>query len=91
MVLEDACFHAQQAVEKSVKAVLTAWAIHFPKTHNLFALFDLLPSGIPLPPDEEETARLTEYAAAARYPGSEEPVTGDEYREALRLAQGVVE
>ena len=35
-----ACFHAQQAVEKSLKALLTSWGIAFPKTHDLTRLLD---------------------------------------------------
>jgi HEPN domain-containing protein len=35
-------FHAQQAVEKALKAVMAAHGISFPKTHNLKELHDLL-------------------------------------------------
>ncbi|HJW86976.1 MAG TPA: HEPN domain-containing protein [Candidatus Brocadiaceae bacterium] len=42
VLLEMLCFHAQQAVEKVVKAVLLAQGVDFPKTHNLRVLFDLL-------------------------------------------------
>jgi HEPN domain-containing protein len=35
-------FHAQQAVEKALKAVMVAHGILFPKTHNLKELHDLL-------------------------------------------------
>ena len=35
-------FHAQQAVEKSLKAILTARAIRYAWTHDLGALIDLL-------------------------------------------------
>ena len=41
------CFHAQQAVEKSIKAVLVHHGIDFPKTHNLQVLIDLLVSNMP--------------------------------------------
>ena len=43
--------HAQQAVEKSLKAVLTNRAIRFPWTHDLGVLIDLLTDhGIPPQP-----------------------------------------
>lgn len=90
LVLEDLCFHAQQAAEKSIKAILTAKRIVFPKTHNLYALFDLLPEGTQLPPENARVARLTNYAVATRYPAAEEPVTEEERREAVILAESVL-
>ena len=41
------CFHAQQAAEKSLKAVLIHHSIELPRTHNLERLIDLLPAAIP--------------------------------------------
>lgn len=46
LALEDGptdtpCFHAQQAVEKSLKALLTANGIVFPYTHDVIALLDM--------------------------------------------------
>ena len=90
IALEDLCFHAQQAADKSIKAVLVADSILFPNTHNLDVLLGLLPSGVSVPPDDAYISRLTEYAVAARYPGMDEPVTDDEYHEAVRLAESVV-
>jgi HEPN domain-containing protein len=43
--LAAACFHAQQSVEKALKAVLTAHGATFPRTHNLEEL-GLLVAGI---------------------------------------------
>jgi len=43
------CFHAQQAAEKSVKAVLLHLGVAFPPTHNLSVLFALLPEDAPPP------------------------------------------
>ena len=42
--LEDACFQAQQAAEKAIKAVLLNLRISFPYTHDLTALVRLLKS-----------------------------------------------
>lgn len=36
------CFHAQQCVEKYLKALLQEEAIPFSKTHNLVALLDII-------------------------------------------------
>jgi len=35
-------FHAQQASEKLLKALLSDFGVHFPRTHNLRLLMDLL-------------------------------------------------
>ncbi|HVN80900.1 MAG TPA: HEPN domain-containing protein [Terriglobia bacterium] len=87
---ETLCFHAQQAVEKSLKAVLIDLRVAFPKTHSIERLIDLLPDQIPRTPWLMETATLTTYATAFRYPGEEDPLTELEYKEALRLAEVAV-
>jgi HEPN domain-containing protein len=59
-------FHAQQAVEKSLKAVLASSGVDFPFTHNLAALFQLCEdSGVDVPAKLEEADLLTPYAVAA--------------------------
>jgi len=61
-------FHAQQAVEKSMKAVLTDRAIQYRRTHDLWELLDLLQEhNISLPPEAEKLPNLTPYAAELRY------------------------
>lgn len=83
------CFHAQQAVEKSIKAVLVFRGIEFPKVHNLTRLIDLLPGDIIRTVDLLASARLTVYVTAFRYPGEEdEPdVSVNKYHEAVRWAE----
>lgn len=88
---EMLCFHAQQAAEKAIKAVLIKENIGFPRTHNLRILLDKLPHQIKVSADVEDAAVLTEYAVSARYPGDLEEVTEEEYREALMLAQRVLD
>ena len=41
MILDSACFHCQQAVEKYLKAFLIYKGVAIDKTHNLFFLFEL--------------------------------------------------
>lgn len=89
-LLELLCFHAQQAAEKSIKAVLIHCGVEFPKTHILARLVDLVPVAARTDPALAEAARLTVYATVARYPGLEEPVTETEYREAVRIADVLV-
>lgn len=70
-------FHAQQAVEKAIKSVLTRHEVEFPRTHNLSMLIELLRQhDIAVPPDAEDLARLTPFGVALRYDdsaGEDEP------------------
>ena len=90
VLLENLCFHAQQAAEKTLKAVLIFLEIDFPRTHNIRTLLDLLPEGIDVPQEVEESAILTDYAVESRYPRNSEPIDDDEYRQVLGLAETVV-
>lgn len=90
ILLETLCFHAQQTAEKSLKAVLIARGIDFPRTHSLRRLLDLLPAEIAIPATIQAVARLTDYAVLSRYPGDLEPVEAQEYRETIRLAEAVL-
>ncbi len=61
-------FHAQQAVEKTLKAVLSLHRVEYPRTHNLAMLLELLRrAAIALPPDADELARLIPFGVMARY------------------------
>jgi HEPN domain-containing protein len=88
---EDLCFDAQQAVEKALKALLVYYHIPFRFVHDIAELLTLLEqSNINLPEDVRLAASLSDYAVAARYPGPVEPVTEEEYREAVSLAEAVL-
>jgi len=90
VLLEGLCFHAQQAAEKALKAVLIANNTNFPKTHSIRMLIDLLPPTVSKPEIVEDAAGLTDYAVISRYPGDTEPIDDEEYREAIRLSEAVV-
>ena len=61
-------FHAQQAAEKMLKAVLAARGVDYPKTHNLRVLIELLSAeGIRLPDKLAEIDRLTQFGTTFRY------------------------
>ena len=47
-------------------------------------------NGISLPEPIRAAAELSDYAVEARYPGPMEPITEDEYKEAIRMADEVV-
>ena len=83
------CFHAQQCVEKYVKALLAFCSIPFPKTHNIEALLKLVPSGVVVSLTFDEQRTLTLYATVTRYPGDYVPVTIVQAREAVKMARRV--
>ncbi|NCD42679.1 MAG: HEPN domain-containing protein [Bacteroidia bacterium] len=88
--LEDLCFHAQQAVEKALKAVLIAQSVKFPYTHNIGVLLGLIENRLPLPSFALDAAELTSYSVATRYPGADEVVEYNEWCETIQVAKVVV-
>ncbi len=91
VVYEDLCFDCQQAVEKSLKALLVYRNVVFPRTHSISLLFELISTtGIIIPDEIKDAVILTEYAVSARYPGDYEPVDEREYDEAVQLAEKVI-
>lgn len=83
------CFHAQQSVEKSIKAVLVYLGIEFPKIHQIEKLIDLLPISIARPSELIQSIKLSPFATVYRYPSEEEEITKEEMEEALNLAESV--
>jgi HEPN domain-containing protein len=61
-------FHAQQAVEKALKAVLADAGITFRRTHDISELLDLLTDhAVEPPPHADWLDELNPYAVAIRY------------------------
>ena len=61
-------FHAQQAVEKMLKAVLALRAVRFGKVHQIGHLLALLhKNNLAYPSEFEELDQLTPFAAELRY------------------------
>jgi HEPN domain-containing protein len=61
-------FHAQQAIEKWLKAVLASNSVDFEYTHDLRRLIELLEAtGITFPLDTREIVMFTEFAVPLRY------------------------
>lgn len=88
---EDLCFDAQQAVEKSLKALLLFYNIPFRFVHDIAELLTgLEQNGINLPEQIRAAAELSDYAVETRYPGPMEPVSEEEYKEAVKIAEMVV-
>jgi len=82
------CFHAQQAIEKGIKAVLLSRGVDFPPTHDIEELLHLAESNaVPVPAFLAEAGSLTPYAVETRYPFSEDEIAEQEVDTALRLAE----
>ena len=89
--LEDLCFDAQQAAEKAIKGLLIHLQQDFPYVHALGELLDQLEkAGQDVPGRIKQVVDLTDYAVATRCPGAIEPVTQEEYEEALAITEEVV-
>ncbi len=86
------CFHAQQAIEKALKALLTGNQVSFPRTHDLLRMLDL---ALLLMPDldlyREQFADMETYAVDIRYPDLGFDPLREEAIDALALAEEVVE
>jgi HEPN domain-containing protein len=87
--LDTVCFHAQQCVEKYLKALLSLHEIDFYRTHDISALLALLPIHLRPELTPEEQARLGDYAVVMRYPGDYEPVSLAEAERAVKIARRV--
>ncbi len=83
-------FHAQQAAEKYLKALLTRHQIEFPKTHIIRRLLILLePVDSTMAEALDDANWLSPFGAEIRYPGDRvESLPGEELR-ARQLAQRV--
>ena len=85
-------FHAQQAVEKYLKAFLVYKQMRFRKTHDILELLELC---IEVDKEFEKLMKLhlekfKEYATEFKYPAYYEP-TEEEAREAIETAEKVRE
>jgi HEPN domain-containing protein len=83
------CFHAQQAVEKVLKALLVFAGVPFARTHDVIRLAQLLPGDLAHPVPVADLAPLNRYAVEARYPIGEEPISGEEARAAIAVSRRV--
>ena len=87
---DSACFHAQQCIEKYLKAVLIKKRIPFSKIHDLEVLLDLCLAVYPLwEPMRNDMQLLTQYAVQFRYPG--ESADKEEARQAIEAMKRSLE
>jgi HEPN domain-containing protein len=87
----NACYHAQQTVEKALKAALIFRQIRFPFRHDLNELRDLLPTGWNVKTQHPNLSALTLWVVEARYPSGLPDATRGEAQAAVREARRVYE
>jgi len=87
----NACFLAQQAAEKALKAYLVALGEgSVPRTHDLWTLAGLVHGRGGVAPPDACLAGLDQFAVTPRYPGAE-AATHDTAEAAVGSARAVVE
>ena len=88
VLYQDLCFHAEQAAEKALKALLVQRQRDFPKAHAIVELIKILRSeSIDVPAAVMEAAALTRYAVQDRYPGLARDATLEDYERAVAVAE----
>lgn len=85
-----ACFHAQQAAEKAIKALLIANQIRVQHIHDLVELVGALPPGTDPGASNPALADLSIWAVEFRYPGDIAEATLADAENAMATARGVV-
>ena len=91
-----ACFAAQQAAEKALKALAMHVLGEHPRGHDLLRIYRALKGqGVELRVGEAGLSRLSAYYTIARYPnaGIERPseeITAEQAREAIGVAEAVL-
>jgi len=84
-----AFFHAQQAAEKCMKAVLFAHGVEFRRTHDLLELAgSISTAGISLPCEAESLLKLNPFAVELRYDDQVIPRLSNE--EATRIVTQIL-
>ena len=87
---EHLCFHAQQAAEKAIKAVLLANQVALPRSHDIGHLLTLLPATVAQSAAVRTAGVLTKYAVQARYPADWDVIEPADHAQAVKLATAVL-
>ena len=87
--IRHACFFAQQADEKALKAALLLEGLEIPYIHDLNAVRNRLPDSWSVRSEHPDLAELTVWAAESRYPGDWQEATAADGEQAVSQAQGV--
>lgn len=89
-LLRPALFHAQQAAEKALKAVLARAGVVPPRTHDLVVLWTAAGRVSSLGDAPEGLDGLSAFAVDSRYPGHDEDYERGDADAGLALARDVV-
>ena len=77
--------------KKALKAAHLHYGLNFRYTHDIGELIENLKQHeVSVPASVEEVISLSIYASEARYPSLDEPVSEEEYNEAIALAEKAV-
>ena len=91
-LFDQACFHAQQAAEKALKALAVALELSPPRTHDLLVLLAALRATLPEAAAlEGEAELLSNYSVGPRYPSFLAAETEEEAHAAIAAATTVVQ
>ncbi len=86
IIPDTACFHAQQAVEKFLKAFIVYNSTEPERTHKIEKLLEKCAKIDSSFMEYSFAVRLTEYAVEARYPDDYYEITTGEVTEAYNIA-----
>jgi HEPN domain-containing protein len=93
--VEQVGFFCEQAIEKSLKAVLTHHNVRFRRGHDIAQYLDLLKAAsVTYPPELEKSVELTPFGAELRYdylPKEELETTPFDREATIRLADQAIE
>ncbi len=85
MILDSACFHCQQAIEKCPKSFLVFHGQEIERTHNIIFLLSECSNYDPIFTDIDP-GNINEYAVQGRYPDSNLMPSTEEAKAFLELA-----
>jgi HEPN domain-containing protein len=85
------CYLAQQAAEKALKALLIAYSIQVPRSHDLDFLRNKLPPRAGMHASHPSLGELAEWVVEARYPGSSADASEEDAARALDTARSILE
>lgn len=90
-ITDICCYHAQQCVEKCLKAFLCSQRMDIPRTHDLVRLLEWCLDLEPLLSKFVDTAReLTDYVVETRYPDDWYEIPRDEAACSVEKAQEIM-
>ena len=83
------CFHAQQSIEKALKAAIIAEGMQFSHTHDLDILAQMLPNSWTVKNMSSNFSSIVICATKSRYPDNPAAITLADAQKAINVAQDV--